>query len=296
MSRKTYSGIFFWCITCIEIFCICILGYIISQKRNAQHVSVSPIAKKNIQFPTDTPLKYYYEQIPNTTVTEPADWLSMPATHTINSDGLNERYDYPVQKAPGTYRIVTIGDSFTEGMYVDTANNYSERLEDMLNTSLHCANIAHVEVINLGVEGFDMQYILERYKRKGIKYEPDMVILTTTGTDIIFSNEQQRSISREQLMKKPQNEIILEQSAAFWEFSHITSGSLVIFTVPYDKMIIQIESALKLVQTIRPKTFIIPLLSSFDSFPDKHPSVTGQLQLAGTLYAQLTLQHLIPCQ
>jgi hypothetical protein len=61
-------------------------------------------------------------------------------------------------------------------------------------------------------------------------------------------------------------------------------------------MIIQIESALKLVQAIRPNTFIIPLLSSFDSFPDKHPSVTGQLQLAGTLYAQLTLQHLIPCK
>lgn len=284
-------------IICIaECLCIFILGRIIRHKHAAQTVSVSPIEKKNIRYPADTSLQYYYEQIPDTTVTELQDWLPVPAIHTINNDGLNERFDYPLQKPPGTYRIMTMGDSFTEGMYVDTPDNYSERLEDMLNSTLTCKNITHIDVINLGVEGYDMQYILERYKRKGAKYDPDMVILTTTGTDFIFSNERQRSVSRQQLMKKPQSEIIQEQLGYFQELSKIFTKSFVVFTIPFDRMSIQIEGGMRIMHAIRPNSTIIPLLDGFDPFPDKHPSVTGHLELAGILYSQLITQHLIPCK
>lgn len=108
----------------------------------------------------------------------------------INSDGFVERYNYSVNKEENTYRIISLGDSFTEGMWVNITDNYSEQLEDLLNNySRNCTTYKKFEVINLGVAGYDIAYSYLRFKLKGAKYNPDLVIWILKEDDFSVPNE-----------------------------------------------------------------------------------------------------------
>jgi len=96
--------------------------------------------------------------------------------YTINKDTLNERFNYSIKKGEEVYRIMTLGNGFTFGQYVDTNKNWTELLEDKLNKKIKCANIKKFEVINLGVYNYDIGEAVERYKERGEKYNPDLII------------------------------------------------------------------------------------------------------------------------
>lgn len=121
-------------------------------------------------------LKFFYEPKPNNIETYNPSWLGYTVNININSDSLNERFEYLINKKKSTYRIITIGDSFTYGDFVNTSDNYSEILENMLNMQYKCARYEKFEVINLGVHGYDAEYTVERFVKRGIKYNPDLVI------------------------------------------------------------------------------------------------------------------------
>lgn len=126
-------------------------------------------------------LKYFYEPPQNTQVKDHRDWLQYTPIYQYNLDSFNERFNYSINKPQGVYRIITLGDSNTEGKFVDTKNNYPEQLEDLLN-SQKCQKIQKFEVINLGVSGYDLQYSLERFKKRGNKYQPDLILWLISGT------------------------------------------------------------------------------------------------------------------
>lgn len=153
--------------------------------------SINPIPLDTINFPTDSELEYFYEPSPNSL--DEGNSLSphqQGITYTINSDALNERYDYPVEKSQNTYRIITLGDSFTFGLYVPTPANWTEQLEDQLNTNPPCPDTySKYEVINLGMQGYDLQYSLERFRLRGVKYRPDLVIWLIKENDLNQVNE-----------------------------------------------------------------------------------------------------------
>ncbi len=156
--------------------------------KGIQYVTV--INKKNLIFePENKKLEYFYEPKPNTNIEDHLTWLDYEAVYTINSDSLNERFNYFVKKPEDTYRIITIGDSFTFGQYINTQENYSELLEDNLNNRLTCPGIKKFEVINLGVEGYDVAYTVERFIKRGIKYNPDLVIWLLNGHNLDKVNE-----------------------------------------------------------------------------------------------------------
>ena len=134
-------------------------------------------------------LKYFFEPKPDSITTWSPDWLNKTVVNTINNDSLNERYNYIVDKPSNTYRIITIGDSFTYGQYVQTSDNFSELLEDRLNKEINCPDINKFEVINLGVPGYDVQYTVERFLKRGIKYSPDLVIWLLNSWDLDKINE-----------------------------------------------------------------------------------------------------------
>ncbi len=152
--------------------------------------SVNPISKETLTFPNtsrESILKQFYEPNPNQTIVDNPEWLGYSATYTINSDSLNERYDYSFEKPPDTFRILTIGDSHTFGAYVDTPKNYPEQLEDTLK-GFDCKNYKKFEVINLGEGGYNVDYVIERYNIRGSKYNPDLIIWLLNSTDI-YPNE-----------------------------------------------------------------------------------------------------------
>lgn len=178
--------LFFLCVF-VEIIIIGFFGFHIYNKINIKGVSTSVniLKKEDLVFGNSKDLKYFYELNPNAKGEDVNSWAILKASYTTNSDGFNERFDYPVEKSDDVFRIVTLGDSFTFGLFVDTPKNYPEQLEDLLNSKLECKNIKKFEVINLGIAGYDIQYAIERYKLRGAKYNPDLILWLLKDDDFL---------------------------------------------------------------------------------------------------------------
>jgi lysophospholipase L1-like esterase len=102
--------------------------------------------------------------------------------YQINAAGLRDTSSASPTKQAGTYRIVTIGDSFTFGMGVDLEDTYPKQLERILSTE----NLP-VQVINCGVIGHNMWQHLETLKRKALPYQPDLIVLGIFEDDLMKS-------------------------------------------------------------------------------------------------------------
>jgi len=104
---------------------------------------------------------------------------------STNDDGIIAQKNYDVVKSDDVFRILIIGDSFTEGMYVAFEETYPKKLENMLNMVNPCRSFSKYEVINLGVGGYDIEYAAARVLSRGIKYNPDLVIWLLKDDDFI---------------------------------------------------------------------------------------------------------------
>jgi lysophospholipase L1-like esterase len=100
--------------------------------------------------------------------------------YRTNSSGFRGR-EYAVPKPPGVFRIVAIGDSFTMGSGVREQDTYSQRLERLLDTE---DPSRVVEVLNLGIAGFNLRASIGRLKRIGLRFQPDLVVYGWTTNDI----------------------------------------------------------------------------------------------------------------
>ncbi|MCL4364050.1 SGNH/GDSL hydrolase family protein [Patescibacteria group bacterium] len=187
-SIKTIKNVF--PIKILILLEIIIIAYLtIRIIENPFNLSVNVVPKNAILISQKDGLKYFFEPNPDYVEKIKENWLPKPVEYTINHDTLNERFNYQIKKPINTYRIITLGDSFTFGENVPTAKNWTELLEDDLNKNFHCKNVSKFEVINLGVYAYDMQYEVERYKIRGIKYNPDLVIWTLTDFERILELE-----------------------------------------------------------------------------------------------------------
>lgn len=146
-----------------------------AQKMTQGAQKVALIDKSTVIEKEDQELNYYYEMEPNTTIQNDIYWLENDPTYLINSDGLNDEKNYAVIKPEGVFRILTLGDSYTMGENVNTWESWPSLLEEELNKNFNCSNSSY-EVINLGMRGYDIPYLVERFKRLGLKYDPDLII------------------------------------------------------------------------------------------------------------------------
>lgn len=175
MAQKKRSVIVF-VLLFVEVIVLVALFIIIKKKTETKEVvSVTHIKKESVNFPrrVPTPLMNFYEPKPNIIDFGDENWLTFTPQYTINKDSLNEVQNYSVKKASDTFRIVTIGDSFTFGQFVNTKDNWTEQLEVSLNEK--CTDMTY-EVINLGVHGYDLAFSEYRYETRGEKYNPDLLI------------------------------------------------------------------------------------------------------------------------
>lgn len=105
-----------------------------------------------------------YEHIPN--------FGSYGLAGKINSYGLVGK-EHNLYKENGTFRILILGDSIAEQGWSP------EFLEDYLNNNNHLFNSRYkkFEIWNAGVCGYDIRSYLIYLKHKGLRYNPDMVII-----------------------------------------------------------------------------------------------------------------------
>jgi len=102
----------------------------------------------------------------------------------INSQGLRDP-ERPVEPAPGTFRVLALGDSFMEGYTVDLGETATQKLEGRLNAA-GCRS----EVVNGGTAGYstDQEYLF--YRTDGARYRPALVLLFFFWNDVIYSDRQ----------------------------------------------------------------------------------------------------------
>ncbi|RME76137.1 MAG: hypothetical protein D6784_06510 [Chloroflexi bacterium] len=92
---------------------------------------------------------------------------------TLNSRGMHDT-EHPLDKPPGVYRILMLGDSFVQAVQVKEEETAHQVLEDLLNSQ---NNGQQYEVISAGVGGWGTGQQLMYYRTEGRRYRPDMVLL-----------------------------------------------------------------------------------------------------------------------
>jgi len=91
------------------------------------------------------------------------------AAVSMNSQGFRGG-EFAIPKPRGTFRILAVGDSFTEAMQVVERDSYAARIQEALAPQ-------RIEVLNLGVSGYGTSDELALLRAYGRKLEPDLVIL-----------------------------------------------------------------------------------------------------------------------
>ena len=106
-----------------------------------------------------------------------------------NRFGFND-HDYPLQKTPGIYRILVVGDSF--GWVGGQEGNYTAMLERQLDNHY---GYHRIDIINTGYPMTQTAEQLVMLKKYGLQYHPDLVILGFfVGNDFIDGNPNRKRI------------------------------------------------------------------------------------------------------
>lgn len=275
--------------------------------------TISYLNKKDLNVKGESSLKYFYDLKPNLTEVVQPPWLPEKATYTINSDALNERYNYPTSKADDVFRIMTLGDSFTYGQYVDTKDNWTELLENMLNNNFNCGKYKRIDVINLGVPGYDVQYAVERYRIRGEKYNPDLIMWMLTDSKRVLEKiqpliDQCEAKSKDKNAENrlytcwiTQENLLLKQLGEKGMQNTIVDNFNKIFDL-YQNKIVAIdldkshEDILKMIDhKERVYVFDLPFKNPDFMLPDKHPNKKGHESIAKSVYDYLIGNNIIPC-
>ena len=101
----------------------------------------------------------------------------------INDHGLRDR-DVPYART-AAFRILVLGDSFTEGMQVDEDATFPKRLE----ATLAAGGQPGLEVINAGMSAWATDNELLFFLDEGWKYRPDVVLLAFDTMNDVLENQ-----------------------------------------------------------------------------------------------------------
>lgn len=99
-------------------------------------------------------------------------------TFVTNSRGFRDRREFGYDKPAGTLRVLSLGDSHTQGYEVRQEATFSTVLERYL-----AKRGVQAEVLNAGVSGFSTAEALAFLENEGHKFQPDVVVLGFYAND-----------------------------------------------------------------------------------------------------------------
>ncbi len=175
MLAKTKT-IAFYCIVCLFPLTIVALLGEVYLRSTGKYQTWSELNRGKYISPYQSRDSWYHTLSPNSRGTYSQFEFSFD--RSANSLGLRGQ-EWTEKKPRGAKRILTLGDSFTEGMGAELKDSYPKILErDLKNEGYD------VEVLNAGVAGSDpfFQYVLLRDKL--IRFSPDIVLIMINNTDI----------------------------------------------------------------------------------------------------------------
>jgi len=115
-------------------------------------------------------------------------------TYTLNSFGMRGP-NRDVAKPAGIVRIMLLGDS----------NGFGWGLDENSHLMAHLGRLAGVETFNLSLAGYGTDQELLRFRRDGLQFKPDVVIVQSTANDF-------EEIQHPFFNQKPKPHFVLTQS------------------------------------------------------------------------------------
>lgn len=140
----------------------------------------------------------------------------------INDRGLRSPPEIGYEKGESVFRVVTIGDSFVEGVQVALAETFPQQLGRLLNGLVDEANAPplRLEVINAGVGGWGTDQQLLWLRHEGVHYQPDLVLLAFFPANDFINNYQPLEFANVGAVRKP--------------WFRLEEGDLVLHNFPFD--------------------------------------------------------------
>jgi lysophospholipase L1-like esterase len=113
---------------------------------------------------------------------QPIRWEMREFTHArqVNSLGLPDA-EFTIAKTPGEFRILALGDSFTEGIGTDAASTWVKVAERQLAARDPARRLT---ILNAGVSGSDPFFEFMLLKEKLRPLRPDLVVVALNETDV----------------------------------------------------------------------------------------------------------------
>jgi lysophospholipase L1-like esterase len=96
------------------------------------------------------------------------------ASFTTNSQGFRARENFDKAVAPGKFRIVTLGDSFTLGFGVGDGESYPSQMQALCPV---------LQTVNMGQGGYGVDQGYLWYKRDGVKLDANMLLFAVIAQD-----------------------------------------------------------------------------------------------------------------
>ena len=107
----------------------------------------------------------------------------------INQMGFRDEEEKTFLKDNRKFRIIGIGDSVMSGLGVNFEDTYGEILENELNRKAQKnEKDVEFEFINLAVPGYNTTMEVETFFQKGLKFNPDLVIISYVPNDFDLPN------------------------------------------------------------------------------------------------------------
>jgi hypothetical protein len=123
---------------------------------------------------------------PNASYIYEGTFVKLPPTIVkINSYGFRDD-EFSIEKSNNTFRIIALGDSFTFGEGVNVSDSWPDQLEKKLNKLYKCINF---DVLNFGVGGYTLEEKVKVFKKIGVLFNPDLVILQSRSGDELNSSK-----------------------------------------------------------------------------------------------------------
>jgi tetratricopeptide (TPR) repeat protein len=139
---------------------------------------IRPIMASDVSSP------YKYSTNPILGYEHKANYRNENPDHVISFGSTNSHgqrdIDRQIEKPPGVRRILLLGDSVVESLEV-------VELDDLMNRQLEMLYLdGKTEVLNFGVNGYCTLAEVELLRTKGLKFDPDLVVLVFVAND--FNN------------------------------------------------------------------------------------------------------------
>lgn len=304
----------------IQIGIVILLIGVIRQRNNTLGVSVNMeyANRRSVTSNPESNLKYFYEPEPLSVEYPPTEvsWYREDMAIKTNSDTLN---DDEIDMSKNRHNIIALGDSFTYGEFVKKEDNWVERLEQALQDNIS----SDLQTINLGVKGYDIEYSVERYKIRGQKYHPQLILWLLKSDDfgsvaevltpIIMEEEQKvsnlenpddkyvsngpiggpkyinRAIERMMaLFEGKQSKLLMYQKKRIQDIRKYYSGHVLLLCLDPQENVLTMLKDLeqnddKMLAVLLPNIYE----DSTNFFPDQHPTSKGHKVIADFIFDYL---------